>query len=139
MSYEGYPKSLPESEYPYNISLLIKETKTPRVPTIYVSKFPPGFMLQPYFLFSMLKASVDLPQLLWLYSQIHHIQFFFLSRTKTPPLDILKLLVAALINQYDKVTFVRLDKDGSIARLSEFMKICNNINIIFQTVVGDTY
>ena len=99
---------------------------------------PLGSCFKWIFRFSMLKASVDLPQLLWLYSQIHHIQFF-LYRTKTPPIDILKLLVAALINQYDKVTFVRLDKYGSLARLSEFMKICNNINIIFQTVVGDTY
>ena len=68
---EGLPENLPELEEPCPICLLTKATKISRGPTTDVSKFAPGFMLQMDS--SMLKASVDLPQLLWLYALLLHI------------------------------------------------------------------
>ena len=62
--------------------------------------------------------------------------FVLLSRSKRPPLDILKFLVTTLRNQEHKVAFIRVDEDGALARSSEFMKKCHNTNIIFQTKVG---
>ena len=35
-------------------------------------------------------------------------------------------------------TFVRVDEDGALARYSEFIKTCHNMNIIFQTTGGET-
>ena len=63
--------------------------------------------------------------------------FGFLSRGKRPHLDILKLLVTTLSNQDNKVALIIVDEDGALSRSSEFMKTCNNMNIIVQTTGGD--
>ena len=62
--------------------------------------------------------------------------FGFPSRIKRPPLDILKFLVTTLINQDKKVAFIRLDEYGALARSSEFIRTCHNMNIIVQTTGG---
>ena len=69
---EGLTENLPELEEPFPICILTKATKISRGSTTDVSKFAPGFMLQMDFAFSMLKASVDLPQLLWLHALLLH-------------------------------------------------------------------
>ena len=56
--------------------------------------------------------------------------FGFPSRSKRPPLYILKCLATTFINQYNKVAFVRVDEDGALAISSEFIKTFQNINII---------
>ena len=48
-----------------------------------------------------------------------------------------KLLVTTLINQDNKVAFIIVDEDGELARSSEFMRTCHNMNIIVQTIVLD--
>ena len=63
--------------------------------------------------------------------------FVFPSRSKRPPLDILKFLVTTLRNKDKKVAFIRVDEDGALSRSSEFMKTCHNMNIIVQTTGGD--
>ena len=65
--------------------------------------------------------------------------FGFPSRSKRPPLDILTFLVATLRNQDKKVTFIRVDEDGELARSAEFMSTCHNINIIVHNTGGDAY
>ena len=96
---------------------------------------PLGSCFKWIFRFSMLKTSVDLPQLLWLYALVYPLGFP--SRSKRPSLDILKCLVTTLRNQDKKVAFIRVYKDGTLARSSEFMKTCHNMNIIVQTTGGD--
>ena len=59
--------------------------------------------------------------------------FEFPSRSKRTPLDILKFLVTTLRNKDKKFEFIRVDEDEALSRYSEFMKICHNMNIIFQT------
>ena len=58
-------------------------------------------------------------------------------RIKRPPLDILKFLVTTLINQDKKYSFIRVDEDGALARSSEFMRTCHNMNIIVHSTGGD--
>ena len=65
--------------------------------------------------------------------------FGFLSRSKIPPLDILQLIVTKLSNQYNKVVFIKVDEDEALARSSEFMKTCHNMNIIVQNTGGDAF
>ena len=65
--------------------------------------------------------------------------FGFWSRSKRPPLDILSFLVTTMMNQDKKVAFIRVDEEVAMARSSEFMKTCHNINIIVQTTSGDAY
>ena len=62
--------------------------------------------------------------------------FVFPSRSKNPPLDILKFLVATLRNQDNKVSFIRVDEDGALARSSGCMKTYHNMNIIVHTTGG---
>ena len=57
---------------------------------------------------------------------------------KRPPLDILKFIVTTLRNQDKKVSFIKFYSDGALARSSEFMKTCHNMNIIVQTTCGDS-
>ena len=64
--------------------------------------------------------------------------FGFPSRSKIPPLDILKFLFTSLRNQDKTVAFIRVDEYRALARSSEFMKTCHNMSIIFQTTGGDT-
>ena len=59
--------------------------------------------------------------------------------SKLPPLGILKFLVDTLLNQGKKVSFNLVDEDGALARSSEFMRTCNNMNIIVQIIGGDAY
>ena len=65
--------------------------------------------------------------------------FGFPSRSKRPPLDILKFLVTALRNQDNKVAFIRVYEDGALARSSVFMNTCQNMNIIVQNTGVDAY
>ena len=69
---EGLPENIPDMEETCPTCLLTKAKKNPRGPTLDVSKFAPGFMIHMIFCFSMLKASVGLPRLLWLYVLLLH-------------------------------------------------------------------
>ena len=62
--------------------------------------------------------------------------FGFTSRSKCPPLDILKFLVTTLRNQDKTFAFVWVDEYGALARSSEFMKTCHNMNIIVKNTGG---
>ena len=64
--------------------------------------------------------------------------FVLLSRSNNPPLDTLKFPVTILRNNDKKVEFFRVDEYGVLARSSEFMNACHNMNIIVQTIGGDT-
>ena len=69
---EGLSENIPELEEPCPICLLTKATEIPRGPTIDVSKFAPGFMLQMDFAFFNVESIRGLPQLLWLYDLLLH-------------------------------------------------------------------
>ena len=88
--------------------------------------------------FSMFKASVDLPQLLWLYALILRTPLDFHSEARFHLL-ITQKIVTTQSNQYKKVSFVRVDEDGALARSYEFMKTCHNTNIVVQNTGGDTF
>ena len=62
--------------------------------------------------------------------------FGFPSRIKRPSLDIQKFIVTTLCNQDRKVALIRADEDGALARYSEPMNTCHNMNIIVQTTSG---
>ena len=59
--------------------------------------------------------------------------FGFSSRSKRLYFDILKRLVSVLRNQDKKFAFIRVYEYGALARSSEFLKTCHNMNIIVQT------
>ena len=68
------PKNISHLEYPCPICLLTKATKIARNTAIDVLTLPspPRFMLQMDVAVLMLKSSVDLPRLLWLYVFLLH-------------------------------------------------------------------
>ena len=51
----------------------------------------------------------------------------------------LKFIVTTLRNQDKKVSFILVDEDEPLARYSEFMKTCHNMNIIIQTEGWNEY
>ena len=71
---EGLPENLPEFEEPCPICLLIKATKPPEVQPLMSQNLPLGSCFKSFLYFSMLKVSVDLPQLLWVYALLLHIR-----------------------------------------------------------------
>ena len=115
---EGLPKNLPELEEPCPICLLTKATKISRDPTTDVSKFPPGFMLQMDFAFFNVESIRGFTSTFVAICSATSYPFGFTSRSKRPPLDILKLLVVTLRNQDKKIAFIRADEDGALARSS---------------------
>ena len=65
--------------------------------------------------------------------------FGFTSRIKRPPLDTLEFIATTLRNKDKTFALIRVDEDGALARSSELMKTCHNMNIIFQTKGRDSY
>ena len=63
--------------------------------------------------------------------------FGFPYRIKRPPLDILKYIFTSLSNQDKKLVFIPVNEDVALARSSELIKTCHNMNIIVQTTGGD--
>ena len=84
----------------------------------------------------MLKASVGLPRLLWLYALLLHTPLDLHTESNVHLLAPSNLFVNTLINQDKKVAFIRVDEYGALARYSEFMKTCHNMNIKVQTTGG---
>ena len=115
---------------------MTKATKIPRGPTTDVSKFVPGFMLQMDFAFFNVESICGFTSTFLAICSATSCPFVLPSRSNRPPIDILKFLVTTLINQDKKIAFIRVDEDGALARSSEFMRTCHNMNIIFQTTGG---
>ena len=133
---EGLLENLPELDEPFPIYLLTKATKIPRGPTTDVSKFAPGFMLQMNFSFLNVESIRGFTStFVAICSSTSH-PFGLPSRSKRPTIDTLKFLVTTLRNQDNKVAFIRVYEDGALARSSEFIKTCHNMNIILQNTGG---
>ena len=62
--------------------------------------------------------------------------FGYPFRRKLPPLDVLNFLVNTSRNQDKKFTLIWVDEYKALARSSEFMKTCHNMNILVQTTGG---
>ena len=133
---EGLPETIPELEDPCPIYLLTKATKIPRGPTTDASKFAPGFMIQMDFAFFNVESIRGFTSTFVAICSATSYPFGFPSRSKRPPLDILKFLVTTLRNQDKKLAFIRVDEDGELARSLEFIKTHQNTNIIVQTTGG---
>ena len=96
---EGLPENLPELEEPCHICVLTKATIISRVPTTDVSKFAPGFMLQTDFAFFNVEIIRGFTSNFVAICSATSYPFGFPSRSKRPPLDILKFLVTKLRNK----------------------------------------
>ena len=98
-------------------------------------KFPLGSCFRWIFHFSMLKVSVELPGLLWVYVFLLHISLDFHPEANvylvTPSNSF-----STLSNKDKKVALIQFGEDGALARSSEFMKACHNMNIIVKTTGG---
>ena len=134
---EGLPENFPELEKPCPICHLTKATKIPRGPTTDVSKFSPKFMLQMDFAFFDIESISGFTLTFVYMCSATSYPFVFPSRSKRPPLDILKLFVTTFRNQYKKFSFIKVDKYGELARSSGFVMTCHNMNIIVQTTGQD--
>ena len=97
---------------------------------------PPGFILQMDFAFFNVESIRGFISTFVAICSATSYLFGFPSRSKRPPLDILKFLVTKLRNQDKKVAFIRVDEYGALARYSVFMKTYHNMNIIVQTTGG---
>ena len=87
---ESFPKHFPDLEEPRLICILAKATKIPRGPTIDVSKFLPGFMLQMGSSFFNVESIRGFTLNFVAICYATSYPFGFPSRRKCPPLDILK-------------------------------------------------
>ena len=96
--------------------MMTKATKIPRGSTTDVSKISPGFMLQMDFSFFNVESIRGFTSTFVAICSATSYLFGFPSRSKRPPLGILKFLVTTLINQDKKVALIRVDEDGALAR-----------------------
>ena len=134
---EGLPENLSNLEGPLLICILTKTTKIPRGPTTDVSKSPSVFILQMDFSFFNVESIRGFTSIFVDICSASSYPFLFPSRSKRPPLDILKFIVTKLKNQDKKVAFIQVDEDVELARFSEFINTCLNMNIIVETTGGD--
>ena len=134
---EGLSGNLLDLEEPWAICLLTNETKITRGPTNDVLTFSPGFMLRMNFSFFNAESIREFTSNFSAICSANSYPFEVPSIIKRPTLYILKFIVTLLINQHNKVAFVRVDEDGALAKYSEFMKTCHDMNIIVQTIDWD--
>ena len=136
---EVQPKNIPDLEEPWPIFLLTKATKITRGLVIYVSNSPPGFVLQTDLPFYNVQSIRLFTSTFVAICSDTSRPFGFLPGIKHPPFDILKLLVTALSNNDKNVVLIRVDEDGALAIYYEFMKTCNNMDVIVQTTGIDDF
>ena len=143
MSIKVLVYSLSKITLPFNIPALFvywpRQLKLPEVQPLTNSQFPPRFMLQMYFTFFNVEiiCGFALSFVYIYYATLY--PFIFPSIIKRLPLEILNFIVTTLRNQDKKSSFIRVDEYISLARSSEFIKTCHNINIIVENTVGDSY
>ena len=88
-----------------------KATKITIVPTIYVSKFAPGFMLHMDCAFFNAESIRRFASKILAVNSSTAYPFGFTSRVKCRPIDILNFLVATLRNQDNKFAFILVDEN----------------------------
>ena len=93
------PKHFTSLYNSFPVLLLTKETKIPRGPSIDISKFYPGFILQMYFLFFNVKIIRGFTSTFVAVLSDTSYNYGFMSRSKILPLYILILIVSALRNK----------------------------------------
>ena len=76
-----------------------------------VSNSAPEIMLQMYFLFLSAEIICGFTSIFVDMCYVDPFPFGFSFRIKWPPLDILKLVITTLSNEYNKVAFVRVEKN----------------------------
>ena len=86
--------------------------------------------------FSMLKSSVDLPQLLWLYVLLLHTTLYFYPEANSRLLTVSNIFSVHWGSRIRKLHFLRVYKYRALKISSKFMRTCHNMNIIFQTIGG---
>ena len=130
------PTNLPNFEEPCPIFILTKATEITRGLTIDLSTPPPRIMLQTGFAFFNVESVHGFTStfVAIFYTTSH--PFEFSSISKWTALDILKFLVTILRNQDKKFALIQVDEDGSLARSSEIIRICHDMNMIVQTTGG---
>ena len=101
-SVHSLPSNLPNLEKPCVIFILFKANIITMGPKIYVSKFPPGFMLQMYLYFFNFENIHGITYIFFALCYSTSYNFRFPSRSNRIPLDTLDVLVTSLINQYKK-------------------------------------
>ena len=136
---EGLTENIPDLEKPCLICSMTKETKINRYPTTSVSNTPPCFMLQMDFTSLNVEIIRGFTSTFVAICFANSYHFGFSSRSKYPPLGILKCIVNTLGNYYKGVSFTQFDGDRALERSSEFMKTCHNMNRIVQNTGRDAY
>ena len=98
--------NLPDLEEPWPIYILTKATEITRGSNIYVSKSPPGFIIQKDFA-SLNAESICgfTPKFVAICSSTSY-PFWFPCIIKHPPIDILDILVNTLRNKDKKFPFI---------------------------------
>ena len=134
---QDLPTNLPDLEQPCPIFILTKAATINKGPTIDVSKFVFGFVLQIKISFLNVEiirgfTSTFLP----ICSTTSHL-LVFTSRRKYPPLDILTVLITELNNDDTKFAFLLVDKYGALTNCFEVVRTYHIMNIIVQATDGN--
>ena len=58
------------------------------------------------------------------------------SKSKNPPIEILKIPVTTLRNHNKKVVIIQVDEDRALERSSGFINTCHNMNIMVKSIGG---
>ena len=112
---EGLPENIPDLQELCPICLFTKATKIPRGPTTDISTFSPCFILQMDFSFFNVESIHVFPSIFVDICSATSCPFGFSSRSKIPPIYILKFLVTKLRIQNKKFALVRVDEYGALS------------------------
>ena len=113
-----------------------RQLKLPEVQPLMSWNFAPGWIIQMDLAFFNADSIRGFTSTFVAIFSATSYPFVFPSLRKRLPLDILKFLVTTLRNHYKKVVFIWVDEDVALARYSDYVNTCHNINIIVQNTGG---
>lgn len=133
---KGLPKKIPKLSVPCPICMIAKATRLIRQPTVDMSNVPIGTRIQADFTFFNVESIRGFTSAFNVIESTVSYPFGFPSRSKRPPVSILKYIVSVLRSFGFSVKIIRLDEGGELAKSADFMQTVYDLNMIPEFTGG---
>ena len=134
---KGLPKRIPKLQVPCPLCRIAKGTTIPRV--LQDNTVPPiGTRLHLDFTFFNVTSIYGYTAGLLAIDATTRMTWGFPTRSKRPPVHILRFLIRVLRKQGRNIQALRLDEGGELARSSDFMSVAHHLDLVVESTGGYT-
>ena len=134
---DGVPKNIGKLKFKCPICTIANGQKMPRGPIVNTAELRKGVRLHADFAIVNKESCREFVAAFCIFDAKTRHPWGFPTRSRRPPIGILKWLVLNLRRQGLEVIELRVDEDGSLANSTEFMAMCRDeLNLTVQTTGG---